>query len=203
MQKDKDAIHIIATEIEKMKAEGAASEKVGSLNLSEIQRRTGLSRKTIKRLLDNGLKVQSHGNSHEKGMHLVSGASEKKAKELLEQGVTNSSVIYERLRAVGYRGGLTTVKNFIKANQDLIPAKRIMQNPHGKVRRYSTGPGEMYQMDWGFANAVDSSGGKWKCACFAMVCHHCGFRFIEFFPNAKQESLFIGMLHAFMVMGGS
>jgi len=34
-----------------------------------------------------------------------------------------------------------------------------------------------------------------------MICHHCGLQYIEFFPNAKQESLFIGMLHAFMLMG--
>ena len=34
-----------------------------------------------------------------------------------------------------------------------------------------------------------------------MICHHCGQRFIEFFPNAKQENLFIGMLHAFKYMG--
>ena len=32
-------------------------------------------------------------------------------------------------------------------------------------------------------------------------CHHCGTMFIEFFPNAKQENLFIGMLHAFRYMG--
>ena len=34
-----------------------------------------------------------------------------------------------------------------------------------------------------------------------MVCHHCGFRYVEFFPNARQENLFIGMIHAFSVMG--
>ncbi|MBS7293073.1 MAG: hypothetical protein KIG75_05550, partial [Bacteroidales bacterium] len=40
-----------------------------------------------------------------------------------------------------------------------------------------------------------------QCACFAMVCHHCGLRYIEFFPSARQENLFIGMLHGFSVMG--
>ena len=40
-----------------------------------------------------------------------------------------------------------------------------------------------------------------KCACFAMICHHCGQCYIEFFPNAKQENLFIGMIHAFRYMG--
>ena len=34
-----------------------------------------------------------------------------------------------------------------------------------------------------------------------MVCHHCGFRYIEFFPNARQENLFIGMIHSFALMG--
>lgn len=34
-----------------------------------------------------------------------------------------------------------------------------------------------------------------------MICHHCGQRYVEFFPNAKQENLFIGMIHAFRYMG--
>jgi hypothetical protein len=34
-----------------------------------------------------------------------------------------------------------------------------------------------------------------------MICHHCGTCYIEFFPNAKQENLFIGMIHAFRYMG--
>jgi len=34
-----------------------------------------------------------------------------------------------------------------------------------------------------------------------MICHHCGMRYVEFFPNAKQENLFIGMIHAFLYMG--
>lgn len=56
-------------------------------------------------------------------------------------------------------------------------------------------------MDWGVVNVVDWTGMKWKCACFAMVCHHCGMRYVEFFPDAKQENLFIGMIHSFMLMG--
>ena len=48
-------------------------------------------------------------------------------------------------------------------------------------------------------NAPD--GISYQCACFAMICHHCGERYIEFFPNARQENLFIGMIHAFIYMG--
>lgn len=73
-----------------------------------------------------------------------------------------------------------------------------------------TGDGR-YQVGWtggtrrgyysGFVNLEDESGVVARIACFAMVCHHCGSSYVEFFPNARQESLLIGMLHAFMVMG--
>ena len=56
-------------------------------------------------------------------------------------------------------------------------------------------------MDWGFVNVTDNSGNKFTVACFAMICHHCGKMYIEFFPNAKQENLFIGMIHSFMYLG--
>ena len=188
MQKDKDAIHNISIEIEKMKAEGVAYKKDGTLNLSEIKRRTGYPRKTIRRLMDCNLELKPHGNSHEKDTHLINGKARQKAEELLMKGVTNSTVIMEKLVELGYTGGLTTVKNFIKANKDLVPARRLtVQLPQGKVRRYATGPGEMFQMDWGFVRVADDFGGEWQCACFAMVCHHCGLRYIEFFPSARRK----------------
>ena len=55
-------------------------------------------------------------------------------------------------------------------------------------------------MDWGFTRVLDYDGTEYNAACFAMVCHHCGQRYVEFFPNAKQENLFIGMIHAFVYM---
>ena len=56
-------------------------------------------------------------------------------------------------------------------------------------------------MDWGFVTVEQDSGVSYRAACFAMICHHCGERYVEFFPNAKQENLFIGMIHAFQRMG--
>ena len=56
-------------------------------------------------------------------------------------------------------------------------------------------------MDWGFTRIQAYDGSEYNAACFAMICHHCGQRYMEFFPNAKQENLFIGMVHAFRYMG--
>ena len=56
-------------------------------------------------------------------------------------------------------------------------------------------------MDWGFVIVETDVDKSYKVACFAMICHHCGERYVEFFPNAKQENLFIGIIHAFQHMG--
>ena len=56
-------------------------------------------------------------------------------------------------------------------------------------------------MDWGFTDVLDYDGRSFRVACFAMIFHHCGQRYVESFPNARQENLFIGMVHAFQYMG--
>ena len=91
---------------------------------------------------------------------------------------------------------------YILKHKNLIPAQRQIVSPQGnRGRRYSTEPGQSYQMDWGFVDVLAENREIIRAACFAMICHHCGQRYIEFFPNAKLENLFIGMLHAFKYMG--
>lgn len=121
---------------------------------------------------------------------------------LLRDNVTNAVVCKERLAEHGYTGSVTQVRVYIENHRDLIPPKRKIVQPQGnRGRRYSSKPGESYQMDWGFVNIKTDVDRSYQAACFAMICHHCGERYIEFFPNAKQENLFIGMLHAFEQMG--
>ena len=125
-----------------------------------------------------------------------------KKKHYLAHGVSNSNVCFERIQALGYKGSKSTLKRYIQSHKHLLPPKRQVVSSQGnRGRRYKTAPGEAYQMDWGFVHVENGSGGDYRAACFAMVCHHCGERYIEFFPNAKQENLFIGMLHGFEYMG--
>lgn len=188
--------------IEEMKAEAGESFSLQKLNLSELERRCGVSRARLRRLKENGFVFKPHGNtgkvSPQRGLTGYTGLLD----SLLMNGVTNSVVCLERLQAAGFHGGQTAVKVYIAAHKNLVPAKRHLVEPQGnRGRRYETGPGESFQMDWGFTKVLDCAGNEYQAACFAMCCHHCGTTFIEFFPNAKQENLFIGMLHAFRYMG--
>ena len=121
---------------------------------------------------------------------------------MIRNGVSNSAVCLERLQKLDFTGSRSTVKRYITGHKHLLPAKRQLVAPQGnRGRRYMTDLGEAFQMDWGFTKVLNPDGAEFQVACFAMICHHCGQRYVEFFPNARQENLFIGMIHAFQYMG--
>ena len=196
---------IIDKVLEEMRLERGGGElDLKKLNLAEFSRRTGLSRSKARTLRDKGFRVTPHGRCGLRAQTTVMTGYTRTVDDLLSRGVTNSTVCFDRIRAQGYEGGLTTVKDYIAAHRHLVPAKRKLaaSEPQGsRGRRYETAPGECFQMDWGFVNVEDASGALTRIACFAMVCHHCGECYVEFFTNARQENLFIGMAHAFLEMG--
>lgn len=188
--------------LQEMKAEAGDLFDIEKVNLAELQRRTGISRKKLRKLKEDGFIVKPHGRTGlRKDTTVLTGFTGIIDAQLMK-GVTNSSSIKDKLDEGGYTGGLTQVKEYIKAHLDLVPAKRQLVAPQrNRGRRYSTGPGESYQMDWGFVDVEQGVDVKHRAACFAMICHHCGKRFVDFFPNAKQGNLFIGMIHAFQRLG--
>ena len=202
METHNDLSAIIAQALNEMKSELGEHFDLDKINLAELERRTGITRAKLRRIQGNGFQVLPHALTGRKAEKTVLTGYTGVIDAQLGKGVTNSSVIYDRLTEVGYKGGLTVVKDYISAHKDLVPAKRQIVAPQGnRGRRYSTTPGEKYQMDWGFVDVDTGTGQTFKVACFAMICHCCGKRYIEFFPNARQENLFIGMIHAFLYMG--
>ena len=192
----------ISQALEEMNRESGGNLKISSVNLAELGRRTGLSRKKLRKLKEDGFVVKPHGNTGKKRETSVMAGFTGVADELLKKGISNSSVIFERLEEAGYTGSLTSVKEYIADHKSLIPPARKIVSPQGnRGRRYHTDPGEAYQMDWGFAEAETPAGEVFDVSCFVLICHHCGERFVEFFPNAKQENLFIGMIHSFQKLG--
>ncbi len=195
-------IEIITQAIEQMEAEQGKSLTADEINLAELERRTGITRARLRRIKRNGFKAAAHGRTGQKAKTTVLSGFTGTLDNLLRQGVTNSAVCLRRLREAGYSGGQTQIKEYIAAHKDLVPAQRQSAAPQGnRGFRYHTGPGEAYQMDWGFVKVFDGEDTSYQVACFAMICHHCGKCYIEFFPNARQENLFIGILHGFAYMG--
>jgi len=201
-EKDNDLTEIITQALNEMKSELGEQFILEKINLAELERRTGLSRARLRRLKENSFIVTPHGLTGKKAEVTVLSGFTGLIDGLLRKGVKNSAAIFDRLCEAGYTGSKTSVKRYISEHKDLLPPKRYLVSPQGnRGRRYTTNPGECYQMDWGFVTVETATGETYKIACFAMICHACGKRYIEFFPNAKQENLFIGMIHAFLQMG--
>lgn len=201
-ENNNDSTEIIAQVLNEMKEELGDKFDINKINLAEVSRRTGISRAKLRLIQKNGFVIKPHGlTGRHSAVTLLTGFTGI-IDTLLRKGVTNSAVIFDRLKENGFQGGKTIVKNYISAHKDLVPAKRQVVSPQGnRGRRYQTAPGESYQMDWGFVEVETEQGKTYKVACFVMICHCCGKRYVEFFPNARQENLFIGMIHAFLYMG--
>ena len=183
-----DSFDIVSRALEDMKAEQGEKFNLENVNLAELKRRTGLSRGKLRKMKRDGFKKKQHGSAGKTAQTTVLSGFTGVIDDYLRKDVANSEVIYDRLQEMGYQGGKTQIKVYIAAHKNLLPAKRQTVSPQGnRGRRYSTGPGESYQMDWGFVNVEDDSGIATKVACFAMICHHCGERYIEFFPNAFRS----------------
>lgn len=201
-EKHNDLTDIIAQTLSEMKREQGEKFNPDKVNLAELERRTGISRAKLRRIKKAGFVDLPHALTGRKAERTLLTGFTGIIDELLRKGITNSAVCYERLKENGFQGGLTTVKEYISSHKELVPPKRQLVAPQGsRGQRYYTRPGESYQMDWGFTEVEDACGNTYKIACFAMICHYCWLRYIEFFPNAKQENLFIGMIHAFLYMG--
>lgn len=192
----------VAKAIEQMMVEQGEKFSLEKINLADLGRRTGISRAKLRRMKEHDFEDVQHALKGRRATATLLSGYTGILDGLLKGGVVNSVVCLAKLRENGFTGGKTIVKDYITTHQHLVPAPRHAVEPQGnRGRRYFTGPGEAFQMDWGFTKVQAYDGSEYNAACFAMICHHCGQRYAEFFPNAKQENLFIGMIHAFRYMG--
>ena len=155
-----DLQEILTQKLNELKEEAGENFSLEKVNLAELERRTGISRGKLRALKANGFVVKPHGLKGRISNNNVIQSFSGVIDDLLTKGVSNSSVCYDRIVEVGYSGSRSAVKSYIKEHRYLIPAKRQIIAPQGnRGRRYSTEPGESYQMDWGFVN-VDTADGR-------------------------------------------
>lgn len=193
---------IITQTLNSLKEKYGDKFDLNKVSVAFIMQVTNLSRGKVRTLKKHGFVVQPNGHTGTHKSSTVLTGFTGLIDDQLQRGNANSSSILVLLVGHGYKGSQTTIKNYISRHKDLLPVRRPVVAPQGdRCERYTSEPGKSYQMDWGFVLVEQDDGATYRAACFAMICHHCNERYIEFFPDARQEHLFIGMIHAFMRMG--
>lgn len=127
----------------------------GRVNLSEISRRTGITRAKLRKWKNSGYRILPDMRGKYKRSKKIDPYTWK-VDELLRNGMTNSEVILGAIKELGFDGQLTIVKDYITGHKDLVPTARLVEIPHPEVgRRWYTEAGDCYQMDWGFVKVED------------------------------------------------
>ena len=110
------AMDSITQVLEELKASQGNDFSYADINLAEPKRLTGLSRQRLRTLKKNNFKKVPHGNSGKTNVSVLDGYTGI-IDNLLKNGVDNSSVCYDRIKAQGYSGSQSTVKRYIQKHR--------------------------------------------------------------------------------------
>jgi transposase len=160
------------------------------MSLHAIARQLGLARNTVRKYV-RGAAVPAARPS--KPMKLD--PFKPQIRRWVQQDhLLNCVTMLERLRPLGYTGGVSQLKAFV---QPLRPPKA----GHFPVRRYETPPGEQLQFDWGEFR-YDQAGSYHKVFGFTAVLSYSRMRFVIFTKRCDVATLIRCLLLACEYFGG-
>lgn len=160
-------------------------------SVRKIARHLRIGRRTIAKYLDRPVPAPTHRDRGSKLDPFKAAIT-----ELLQQDPTaNAPVIAQRLRPLGYDGGITIVKDYLRAVRQNSAAKRAYV-------RMEPGPGERFDIDWGHFGALVYNGATRKLYAFCLVECHSRKMYLEFTHSQSFETFLRCHLHAFQELGG-
>lgn len=128
------------------------------LSIREIARRTGLARNTVRKYLRVPA-VPAYGPRPKRPGKLEPFIPY--LEQRMAEGVYNANRLLPELRAQGYAGGKTILKDYLQPH-------RRPRAPRAVVR-FEPAPGEQAQVDWGVFAYTDAQGRHRKVYGFVLV----------------------------------
>ena len=161
------------------------------LSISEIARRTGHSRGTVRKYLLSP--VPPAPQKRQQKPSKLDGYKEYITARLQEYPLS-AKRIYREIQERGFTGKYTIVKDFVREvrPKSTVPA----------VYRYETKPGIQSQVDWAECGRIDIDNESRKLYCFTMVLGYSRMRYVEFTLHIDVHTLIQCHLNAFDYFGG-
>lgn len=115
-------------------------------------------------------------------------------RRMMEDHVFNRERLLDEIRQLGYQGGKTILKDYLKPFRDNARKKYTI--------RYETLPGGQMQVDWKEIGTVILNGEKVKISMFVAILGHSRMKYVEFTLSQDQEHVFQCLVHSFKYFGG-
>ena len=171
-------------ELEELKRQG--------LSIRAISRLTGYDRKTVRKYLLQPEARPVYGPRLAPPSKLDS--FKEYLGERLKAGVWNAQVLLRELRARGYPGGYTILKDW------LLPQRQAATTV--AVRRFETPPGKQAQVDWGHLGSLEMNGQERKLNAFTFTLGYSRTMMAEAALDQKLGTLLKMHEEAFRQLGG-
>ena len=155
----------------------------------EIAREVGVSRNTVRRYLRSTDVARYRERPPQPGKLL---AFEDFIRHRLASALPDrlaATVLLRELRARGYAGGYTLVKDFVAAQQPPAVADPVV--------RFETAPGQQMQVDWATIRR-----GEDRLSVFVATLGWSRAAYVEFVTDERLETLLSAHEHAFLAFGG-
>jgi transposase len=129
------------------------------VSISEIARRTGRDRKTIRQVVNAPELAPARHARQAKACKIDPYAPY--LEQRMAEGVLNARKLYGEILAQGYPGKESKVREFVHE-------RRPDKEPLGSVR-FETAPGEQGQVDWGSFGFITHQGHTYRLYAFVMT----------------------------------
>jgi transposase len=103
------------------------------------------------------------------------------------------TVLFNELKARGYRGGLTILREFVRPLKEEF-VRRVTE-------RFETLPGQQAQIDWGECGMITVGGERKKLYVFVMVLGYSRMMYARFTTSSRLPVLLACLTRAFGVLG--
>lgn len=160
--------------------------------ISKISEETGYDRKTVRKYLtDRSLPAYGPRAPRSRILDAYKDEIEKKFKA----GIWNAIVIFNDLRKLGYTGGYTSIKTYVRPRRG--------ESQQIAVRRFETEPGKQGQVDWGDLGDIEyPDGSKQSISTFVLTLGNSRGMFADVSLDQRLPTLIQMHERAFAELGG-
>lgn len=160
------------------------------LSIRKIAQRLSLSRDSVAKYLDNPVRKKIRFERPGK----LDPFKEEIGRLLEISPEASSEVIRQRLVPLGFDGGNTIVKDYLRTLRTFKRRAFI---------RFESPPGEQIQVDWGHFGSLAYGNTFRKLYCLAMIESHSRMLYLEFTHSQRQEALHRALLNGFLFFRGA